>query len=149
MEQTLQALAGILLKAIPTIVLVLILHFYLKSMLFRPLEKILKLREDATGGARKSAEASFELAEAKAAEYENAIRAARSDVFREQEQVRLGLVAEQDARLHDARKQIEAMIQNGRAQIAKETAAAKQSLGEQTSALADQIATTILPRRAS
>ena len=36
MEQTLQALAGILLKAIPTIFLLLFLYFYLKLMLFGP-----------------------------------------------------------------------------------------------------------------
>ena len=34
MEQTLHALAGILLKSIPTVVLLLFLYFYLKLMLF-------------------------------------------------------------------------------------------------------------------
>ena len=36
MEKTLDALAGILLRAIPTVLIVLLLHWYLKAMLFQP-----------------------------------------------------------------------------------------------------------------
>lgn len=149
MEHTLNALAGILLKAVPTVVLLLILHFYLKSMLFKPLEKVLQQRDEATGGARKAAEASLQRAEQRAAEYEAAILDARSEVYKEQEQVRAKLVADQDLRLKDARTRMEAMIQDAKAQIARETAAAQQSLTEQTSALADQIAGSILTGKAS
>ena len=95
MEQTLQALGGILLKAIPTIVLVLILHFYLKRMLFAPLERVLKQRDEATPGARSAAEESLEKAERRAAEYEAAIRDARSEVYKEQEAARNQLIADQ------------------------------------------------------
>ena len=59
MEQTLQALVGILQKAVPTILLLILLHFYLKAMLFGPLTKILKDREALTKGARKTAEESL------------------------------------------------------------------------------------------
>src|SRR5947209_5640447 len=117
MEQTIQALAGILLKAIPTIVIVLLLHFYLKRMLFKPLEKVLKQRDEATGGARKAAEASLARAEQKAAEYETAIREARGEVYREQEQARAAIVAEQDARLREARQRMDAMIRDAKTQI--------------------------------
>src|SRR6266545_3384576 len=110
MEQTLQALSGILLKAIPTIVLVLILHFYLKRMLFAPLDRVLKQRDDATAGARKAAEDSLARAEQRATEFDNAIRDARSEVYREQEQVRQQMVEEQDARLKESRSRVEAMI---------------------------------------
>lgn len=149
MEHTLNALAGILLKAIPTVVLLLILHFYLKRMLFKPLEKVLQQRDEATGGARKAAEASLQRAEQRAVEYEAAILDARSEVYREQEQVRAKLIADQDLRLKDARARMEAMIQDAKAQIARETAAAEQSLTEQTSTLADQIAGSILTGKAS
>ena len=149
MEQTLQALAGILLKAIPTVVIVFLLHFYLKSMLFKPLEKVLKQRDEATGGARKAAEASFATAERKATEYETAIRDARADVYRDQEAARAKLLADQDARLKEARHRMDDMVKSAKAQIEQEAAAARQSLSEQTSALADQIANTVLSGRVS
>lgn len=149
MEQTLQALAGILLKGIPTVVIVLFLHFYLKSMLFKPLEKVLKQRDEAIGGARKAAEASLANAERKAAEYEAAIRDARADVYKEQEAARAKLISDQEARIQEARKRMDAMIQDAKAQIATETAAAQQTLSGQTAALADQIAASILTGRVS
>ena len=50
MDQTLHALGGILLKSIPTVVLLLFLYFYLKSMLFGPLTRVLKQRDELTAG---------------------------------------------------------------------------------------------------
>ena len=147
MEQTLQALGGILLKAIPTVVIVLLLHFYLKNMLFKPLEKVLRQREEATGGARKAAEASLARAEQKAAEYETAIREARAEVYREQEQARSAMIASQEAQIKEARKRMDAMIADARKQIEAETAAAKQNLAGQTSELAEQIANSVLRGR--
>ena len=44
MEKTLQDLADLVLAAIPTIVLVVVLHIYLKAVFFRPLEKVLAER---------------------------------------------------------------------------------------------------------
>ena len=46
MEATLRALSGILLHAIPTFLLVIFLHFYLKYMFFKPLGKVLQARYD-------------------------------------------------------------------------------------------------------
>ena len=149
MEQNLHALAGILLKGIPTIVIVLFLHFYLKSMLFKPLEKVLKQRDEATGGARKAAEASLAIAEREAVEFAAAIREARGEVHKEQELARATMVAEQEARIQEARKRMDSIIQAAKAQLATETAAAQQSLSGQTSALADQIAASFLTGRAS
>ena len=78
MEATLHALGGILLRAVPTFLLVLLLNFYLKSAFFKPLQKIFDERYRVTEGARKLAEQSMERAAAKAAEYEAAMRAARA-----------------------------------------------------------------------
>ena len=53
------------LRAIPTIVLVIFLYFYLKSMLFKPLQEVLGRRREATDGARKRAQEAIERAEKK------------------------------------------------------------------------------------
>ncbi len=149
MDQTLQALGGILLKAIPTIVLVLILHFYLKRMLFAPLERVLKQRDEATAGAAKAAEESFQRAERRTAEYESAIRDARAEVYREQEEARKQLLADQDAHLKNSRARVDALIQEAKTRIHAETEAARRSLTDSAGVLADQIATTVMSGRPS
>jgi hypothetical protein len=55
MEQTIQALGGILIKAIPTALFLVILHFIFRFWLFGPLRKVLKQREELTAGARTAA----------------------------------------------------------------------------------------------
>jgi F-type H+-transporting ATPase subunit b len=149
MEQTLQALSGILLRAIPTIILLVILHFYLKAMLFKPLQSILKKREELTAGARKAAEASLAEAERKAADYEAKFRDARSEVYRQQEDTRRVWMEDQAKQIEQAHARTTEIIAAQRQQLAEDTAAAKQSLVETSAALADKIATTVLARRAS
>src|SRR6202045_85850 len=97
MEQTIQALGGVLLKAIPTICLLLLVHVYLKFMLFGPLEKVLKQRAELTEGARKSAEQSLAAADRKQQEYETKFREARAEVYRLQEETRRGWLEDQAA----------------------------------------------------
>ena len=148
MEQTLQALGVILLKAIPTICLLLLLHFYFKAVLFAPLEKVLKQREELTEGARKAAEQSLSAADRKQQEYEARFRDARSEVYRAQEETRRLWLSDQAAQIADARRRSEETVSAAREQIGTEAAAARESLTETSAGLADEIATTILSQRA-
>jgi len=148
MEQTLQALAGILQKAALTVALLLILHFYLKAMLFGPLEKVLKERDHLTTGARKAAEQSLAAADKKTQEYEAKLREARAEVYKEQEDTRRRWIEEQASQVAQARERNAAAAQRARQEIAAEAAAARQSLTEASAALADEIATAVLAGRA-
>src|SRR5260370_19122895 len=87
MDAMLHALGGILLRAVPTFLLVILLHFYLKSMFFKPLEKVLHQRYEATEGARKLAQQSLEQAAAKTARYEDKLRAAKAEMNQPQKQL--------------------------------------------------------------
>jgi F-type H+-transporting ATPase subunit b len=147
MEQTLQALLGILQKAIPTVLLLIVLHFYLKAMLFKPLAKTLKQRDELTKGARRTAEESLASAERKTAEYEAKLQAARSEVYREQEEIRRKWLAEQAEQIERARENTALAVRNAKFEIAREAAAARTSLLETSGMLADQIASSILNRR--
>ena len=69
MGAILHQLGELLLKAVPTFILVVILNFYLKSVFFKPLENVLKQRYEATGGARKLAQESTERAAKKTADH--------------------------------------------------------------------------------
>jgi F-type H+-transporting ATPase subunit b len=149
MEQTLQALSGILLRAIPTTVLLIVLHFYLKAMLFKPLQKILKEREALTAGARKAAEASLATAERKAEDYETKFRDARSEVYREQEETRRVWIEDQAKQIAAGQARTAESLTAARKQMEVETASAKASLVDTSAALADKIATRVLARRPS
>jgi len=149
MDAILQQLGELLLKAVPTFLLVVFLHFYLKAVFFKPLEKVLHRRYEATEGARKVAEQSLERAAAKTAEYEAAIRAARSEVYQAQEKLHAELQAAESGQLLEARRRADDAVKQARAEIAKDVTAAKASLAEQSDSLANQIAETILRRSAA
>jgi F-type H+-transporting ATPase subunit b len=149
MEQTLQALSGILLAAIPSAVLLIILHFYLKAMLFKPLQKVLKQREALTAGARKAADESLAGAERRAQDYETKVRDARAEVYREQEETRKVWLDDQSKQIAAAHDRSTEAMAGADKRLAEETAAARQNLVETSAALADSIANTVLARRKS
>ncbi len=146
MEQTLQALVGILEKAVPTILLLIVLHFYLKAMLFRPLAKTLRQRDALTTGARQSAQESLVSAERKTAEFESKLQVARSEVYREQEEMRRKWLEEQAVQIEQGREKTAAVVRDAKFQISREAAAARTTLLESSGTLADQIASSILNR---
>lgn len=149
MEQTLQALGGILLKAIPTAILFGILHFYLKGMLFKPLQRILKQREELTAGARKAAEQSLALADQKARDYETKFRDARAEVYRQQEETRRSWIEDQTKQIDAAHDRSMEVMLAAQKKIGDDSAKASQDLVETSGALAESIANTVLGRRRS
>jgi F-type H+-transporting ATPase subunit b len=149
MEQTLHALAGILQKAALTVGLLLLLHFYLKAMLFGPLEKVLKERDHLTKGARQAAEQSLAAADKKTQEYEAKLREARAEVYKGQEEIRRRWIEDQASEVAQARERNAAAVRKAREEISAEAVAARRSLTESSGALADEIATAVLAGRAS
>lgn len=149
MQETLQALGGILLKAIPTVILLIILHFYLKAVLFGPLDRIMRKRRELTEGARKIAEDSLAAATRKADEYEAKLRDARAAVYKQQEEIRKGWLEEQTQQVAEARARSESTVKAAREAIAQDAAAARKSLQDTSATIADQIVATVLGKRAA
>jgi F-type H+-transporting ATPase subunit b len=146
MEATLHALSGILRNAIPTFLLLILLHFYLKYMFFKPLDKVLRARYEATEGAQKRAAESLQKAADRTAEYESALRAARAEVYQSQEELHRRLQEEHAAQVQSAREQADAAVREAREHLAAEVLEAKSGLAAQSDALAGQIADAILNR---
>jgi len=149
MDETLRQLGGILLRAVPTFILVVLLHFYLKFIFFKPLARVLRQRYDATEGARKLAEASLAKASEKAAEYEAALRAARAETYKELEQLRRQLQDDRAVAVREARASAEAALSQAKATLAAEVADLKKSLEAESDTLADRIADKVLRGRAA
>jgi F-type H+-transporting ATPase subunit b len=144
MEDTLRALGEILLKAVPTFLLVIFLHFYLKKMFFKPLERVLRQRFELTEGARKLAEQALERASARTAEYEAAIRAAKSEIYQAQEKFYKQLQDSQSAQIAAAKQVAEAGIREAREQLAADVKATKATLAQASESLATEIADKLL-----
>jgi len=144
MDATLHALGGILLRGVPTFLLVVLLNFYLKFVFFKPLENVLRKRYEATEGARKMAEESLRRAEEKTAQYEAAIRAAKAEIYQLHERLHKELQETEAAQLLETRKRSEAAVQEAKAALAKDVEAAQASLGIESDALANEIADSLL-----
>lgn len=146
MDEVLRALGDLALKAIPTFLLVMALHFYLKRVFFGPMARVLSERHEATEGARRTAEESLEKASQKATEYEAALAAAREEIYREQEALRLKLREEHVHAVLEARQGAEAQVKLAGNQLAAEVETARRSLALQADALAGEIAESVLRR---
>jgi F-type H+-transporting ATPase subunit b len=149
MDATLHALGGILLKAVPTFLLVIFLDFYLKGVFFKPLEKVLHRRYEATEGARQLAEDALQKAAARTAEYEAAMRAARAEVYQAQEQLHKQLEEREAAELSAARARAEELIRQAKTRLDADVEAARAGLAQQSEILARQIAESLLRRSAA
>lgn len=149
MDQTIHQLVTLLITAIPTFLLIIFLTYYLKVVFFQPLEKVLKERYDATEGARKAAEESLKRATEKTAEYEAALRAARGEIYSAQEKLFKEMQAHAASEIAEARQRAEGVIAKAKADISAEVEAAKASLAKDSEALANQIADSVLRRRAA
>jgi F0F1-type ATP synthase membrane subunit b/b' len=149
MEATLHALSRIILFGLPTSLLVILLCIYLKAMYFKPFQRMLAERYEATEGARKAAEETLARANAKAAEFDAALQRARQEIYSEQEQYLKKLHDQQAAETDAARRAAENRLKQAREELAAEAAAARASLAAQSDLLASQIADAILSGRAA
>jgi len=149
MDQTLHALGGLLLKGVPTICLLLVVHFYLKLMFFRPLREVLAKRRASIEGAKESAEEIQKKTSEKAAAIETQLRKARDEIYQEQEAMRRRWMDEQASKLEEARRQSRELIHQARQELAADAEVAKRDIASTTDALADQISRSLLERKAS
>jgi F-type H+-transporting ATPase subunit b len=149
MDATLQALGGILLKAIPTLLLLVAVHLYLKFMFFKPLIAVLAKRREATEGARQAAESAMAQANSRAGEIEAALRKARDEIYSSQEQSRKQLVELQTQAIEEARKKSHGLVHDARTQLKAESDAAKAELATYAQTLAEQISARLLSGRAA
>jgi F-type H+-transporting ATPase subunit b len=149
MDEMFYDLGQLLLRALPTFLLVVVLNFYLKYVFFKPLEKVLQKRHDATEGARKLAAEALERAAVKTREYEASLRAARAETYQAQEQAHRQLADRQDAELLAARQRTEQLVRDAQQQLARDAEGLKHELAAASDALANQIADSILRRSAA
>jgi F-type H+-transporting ATPase subunit b len=113
-------------------------------LVHKPLVKVLAERWDKTEGAVEKARADIAAAEAKTTEYEQRLREARMVVFKHQEALRQQALQARAAALAEARKQAQAQVEQARAAIEKDKAAAQAVLQSESGKLAAEIIQIVL-----
>jgi F-type H+-transporting ATPase subunit b len=148
MEQIFHALQGILVRALPTFFAVICLHWFLKKVLFQPLDRVLEERRQRTEGVLQSCQAAMERARARIQEYEDSLRRAQAEIFDQQEAERKRMAAERAALLAEARQRARQRLEAARAEIQAEAAAATGALQAEAARLAEAITQSVLAGRA-
>ena len=144
MEETLRQLGGLLLGAVPTVVLFLVLYAAYRLLVHAPLEKILAERRARTEGALEKARADMAAAEARTAEYERSLKEARAAVLKSQEARRAQLLQAGAAAIAEARAGAGSQVKHAKAALAQEVALSKESLHAEAERLASEIIASLL-----
>lgn len=128
---------------------VLLLTVILDRLLFKPILRVIKQREDAIRSARELAERSATEARAAAAEFEQKTSAARADIYRQMDEMRRAALAERTEILNRTRAEAEAEIAAAAAELDRDAAEARRRLEADAEALGAAAAERILGRKAS
>jgi F-type H+-transporting ATPase subunit b len=149
MDQILEQLGGLFLSSIPSVILLILLYFFLKLVLFDPLEKILAERYRKTEGREKDALEALREAERKAEEYAHALHAAKAEIYSQQEALRKNLEAGRATAIAAAAERTEALLAEGRASVEAEFQTAQATVEQEAGTLARLVADKVLFREAT
>ena len=139
MDETLRQLGGLLLGAVPTVILLTLLYVLYTALVHKPLRRVLEQRRDKTEGAIAKARAEIAAAEARTSEYEQRLREARATLFRAQELRRKAAMDARAAALNEARSRAQAQVRAAKAEIQNDRAGAQEALRAQAQTLATEM----------
>ena len=127
-------------------VLFILFVFVMNRLLFKPIGHVLDQRERKTEGARHEARASTRVYQGKAADYEFSIKRTRAETYRLLQQAREKALAERAKLLEDAKQAAAGEIGGARAELERQTAAARATLEQDARQIATQISSNVLGR---
>lgn len=137
------------LSVLWVIFFLLVLTVILDRLLFRPIQRVLQQREEASRSARALAERSAREAAVATAEFERKTSAARADVYRQMDDVRRAALQARAEILAETRTQAEQEIATASAQLQTDAEEARRRLSADAEALGAAAADRILGRKAS
>ena len=132
------------LSMLVTVLYVIILYLFLSRFFFGPVARILNTRRELIEGRFEESRKRLEIVEKRTSEYENAIRTARTEAYRQQETRRDTALSEKADLVAKARKEAEAAVQEGRAQLLAEAETARKNIAAEVDSLAKKLTTAIL-----
>ncbi len=144
MEETLKQVGGLLLGAVPTVLLFLVVFIAYQVLVHKPLGRILEERHKRSAGALEKARADIADADARTAEYEQRIRDARLSIYKLQEARRQKALEARAAAVAQARERGNELVRQARATLEADVADVKDILQAESSRLADQVIHSVL-----
>jgi len=130
-----------------TIFYVVILYVFLSNFLFKPILQVLQERRRLIEGRLQAAQQSVADADQKSLEYENALKAARSETFRSQEALREKAIAERTELLTRTKMETDKTVQEARIRLRAEADSASRQLDSQVDTLARELTSALLQER--
>lgn len=127
-----------------TVLYVIILYLFLSRVFFGPINQILKQRRDLIEGRLEEARKRMEHVEQKTSEYEQVLRNARTEAYREQEVLRERALAEKANLITKAKNEAEKAVAEGRVRLAAQAGEARKQIASEVDTLAAKLTTAIL-----
>jgi F-type H+-transporting ATPase subunit b len=144
MDQTIRQLGGLLLGAVPTVILLGTLYVLYTLLVHKPLMAVLAERRSRTQGAMEKARADIAAAEARTADYEQRLREARQKIFKGQESRRQQAMQSRADAAAQARGKAQEQVKEARAGIEQDKQQALANLQGEAGRLASEIMRTVL-----
>jgi F-type H+-transporting ATPase subunit b len=145
MDQILNQLGGLVLGAVPTMVLFILLVIAYGFLVRRPLERILAERRARTSGAVEQARGAIAAAEANTTAYEDKLRAAKSEIFQARDQKLKQWNAEREAALEEVRNTTKQRVLTAKLDIEKSASDARNQIDSLSGELSAKILNAVLP----
>jgi len=145
MNEILNQLAGLVLGAVPTMVLILLLVVSYGLLVRRPMDRVLTERRARTTGAVEQAHAAIAAAEARTAEYEEKLRKARADILAARELKLKQWGTERDQALADARAATLEKVKAAKGEIEQSVAIAQLQIDGTSAELSEQVLRAVMP----
>jgi F-type H+-transporting ATPase subunit b len=144
MDQTIRQLGGLLLGAVPTVILLATLSVIYTVLVHKPLMAVLAERRNRTEGSMERARADIAAAQARTADCEQRLREARVKIFKSQEVRRQQVMQSRAEAVAQARGKAQEQVKEARRGIEQEKQQAMASLQSEAGRLAAEIVETVL-----
>jgi F0F1-type ATP synthase membrane subunit b/b' len=132
------------LSIVVVMILVWSLYFVLKKSFFDPINQILLQRDSEIAGAQQEAKDKLAQADQKSRAYQDALKAARLESYRQQETLRAEASKHRFETLAETRHRAEKIVQAAKEEIEGQVVTAKRTLESEVHSIADGIVKTIL-----
>ena len=126
------------------IALILLMIWILNRTFFRPINKILQSRAKNSGGRSSEAQEILNQVQKKNAEFDLALRDARSEGYELIEKQRTKAVAKRQKKVGTVKEEVTTLLSTEKEAIAQQTAEAQKAISAEAQKMAETISTNIL-----
>ena len=124
----------------------LLCTYLLNSLVFKPILQVIDQRTNAVRGARELADSAAQKATAAAAQYDQTLNAARSEVYGQMDDMRKAALDKRASLLAATRATVEQELKTATTSVQQESQSARETLDRDAHNLASAIVTRVLGR---